>query len=106
MSAATGGSTRPTVTDPEVQFRDALVGRNIVLPQHLIADGRLHRCDAQGQGGKGDAAYLLHLDAFSAGGFENHRDGRGWENWRADIGRLLTPKEQEEGQRRIEAARV
>ena len=36
-------------------------------------------------------AYLLHLDSIPAGGLENWRDGKGWESWRFDIGRALTP---------------
>jgi hypothetical protein len=57
--------------EPVEQFRAALAGRGI-LPKdgEVIADGRIHRCDAEGRGGKGDAAYLLHLDGIPAGGFE------------------------------------
>src|SRR3954451_22625721 len=89
---------------PDLQFRAALVRRDIVPPAHLIADGKLHRCDAVGRGGKGDAAYVLHLDSVPAGGFQNWRDGIGWEDWRAGIGRSLSPAEQEECRRRAEAA--
>ncbi|MFL5251653.1 MAG: toprim domain-containing protein [Rhodopila sp.] len=89
---------------PDLQFRAALVRRDIVAPAHLIADGKLHRCDAVGRGGKGDAAYVLHLDGVPAGGFQNWRDGLGWEDWRANIGRLLSPAEQEECRHRAEAA--
>lgn len=76
------------------QFRAALAGRGILPKGEIIADGRIHRCDAEGRGGKGDAAYLLHLDGIPAGGFENWRDGFGWENWRADIERTLSPAEE------------
>src|SRR6202790_2085795 len=101
------GGPEITETDAIEQFRSALESRDIVPPLSLAGDGKLHRCDAVGRGGKGDAAYLLYLDALAAGGFENHRDGRGWETWRADIGRrLLTPQEEEEGRRRVEAARI
>ena len=89
---------------PELQFRAALAHRDIVTPAQLIADGKLHRCDAVGRGGKGDAAYVLHLDGVSAGGFQNWRDGIGWQDWRADIGRSLSPAEEEEHRRRAEAA--
>jgi putative DNA primase/helicase len=75
------------------QFRAALVARDIVPPLRIIADGDIHRCDATGKNGKSDAAYLLHLDGIPAGGFENWRDGRGWENWHLDIGRALTRPE-------------
>ncbi|MDR2164553.1 MAG: DUF927 domain-containing protein [Zoogloeaceae bacterium] len=86
------------------QFRDALVGRGIIPPDQIIADGELHRCDVEGKHGKGDAAYLLHLDGIPAGGFENHRDGLEWENWRADTGRTLTPDEEAAHRARIKAA--
>ena len=89
---------------PDLQFRAALARRNIVPPAHLIADGKLHRCDSVGRGGKGDAAYVLHLDDVPAGGFQNWRDGIGWKDWRAEIGRSFSPAEQEEYRRRVEAA--
>lgn len=92
--------------DPIDQFRDALRGRNIIPPDDLQADGRLHRCDADGgKRGKGDAAYLLHLDGTPAGGFENWRDGLGWQTWKADTGRTFTPAERDAYRTRMEAAR-
>ena len=85
----------PVLTTAEVidRFRVALVARDIVPPERIIADGAIHRCDAAGKNGKSDAAYLLHLDGIPAGGLENWRDGKGWESWRVDIGRELTPAE-------------
>jgi len=65
------------------QFRSALASRGIIPPALLLADGQLHRCDSEGKNGKKDAAYVLHLDGFPAGGFENHCDGQGWQNWHA-----------------------
>ena len=91
--------------DAITQFLDALTKRGIVPPDNLLADGILHRCDAEGRGGKGDAAYLIHLDGIPAGGFENWRDGLGWENWRADMGRALTPAEEAANRAKVEAAR-
>jgi len=93
------------MSDALQQFRDALIGRGIVPPADLLADGIIHRCDAEGRGGKNDAAYLLHLDGISAGGFENWRDGLGWENWRADVGRTLTPTEEAAHRAQVEVAR-
>lgn len=94
---ATAGRTclAPVLTTAEVidQFRAALAARDIVPPANIIADGSIHRCDVAGKNGKGDAAYLLHLDGIPAGGLENWRDGKGWESWRVDIGRELTPAE-------------
>jgi uncharacterized protein (DUF927 family)/phage/plasmid primase-like uncharacterized protein len=93
------------MTDPIPQFRDALAARGIIPPANLLGDGYLHRCDVDGPGGKGDAAYLLHLDGLPAGGFENWKDGLGWENWRADLGRSLTPDEESAYCTRLETAR-
>ena len=86
-------ATSPTTAEVIDQFRAALAARDIVVPQSIIADGSIHRCDAAGKNGKGDAAYLLHLTGIPAGGLENWRDGKGWESWRFDIGRTLTPQE-------------
>ena len=87
------------------QFRAALSARGILAPLEIRTDGFLHRCDAEGKGGKSDAAYLLHLDGIPAGGFENHRDGLGWENWRADIGRALTTSEEAANRVKVEVQR-
>ncbi len=91
--------------DPIQQFRQALSARGIMPPDEVIADGRIHRCDVEGKGGKSDASYLLHLDGVPAGGFENHRDGMGWENWKANIGRRLTPAEDAANREKVAAAR-
>jgi putative DNA primase/helicase len=86
------------------QFRSALAGRGIIPPPNLLGDGKLRRCDAEGRNGKNDAAYVLHLDGIPAGGFENHRDGKGWETWRGDIGRQPTQAEEKQNRERIESA--
>ena len=83
-----------TDSDPLTQFRAALEGREIIPPQPIQADGRLHRCDAQGKHGKGDACYILHLDGRPAGGFQNWRDGVGWQDWKAETNQTFTAEEQ------------
>jgi putative DNA primase/helicase len=83
------------------QFREALIRRGILPPPEIITDGRIHRCHAEGKGGQGDAAYLLHLDSFPAGGFQNWRDGLGWEHWRADLKCPLSPTEEQKHQQRV-----
>lgn len=93
------------MTDPLAQFAAALRARGLIPPEPIIADGRIHRCDAEGKNGKGDGSYLLHLNGIPAGGFENHRDGLGWEKWRADIGRQLSSEEHEAAHRQGEIAR-
>lgn len=79
--------------DAQQQFVDALARRGIVPPDSLQADGALHRCDAEGGRGKGDASYILHLNGVPAGGFQNWRDGLGWETWTAKLDRALAPAE-------------
>ena len=89
------------------QFRSAAEARGLLLPDRLEADGKLHRCPLwEGAKGKKDGAYLLHLDGVPAGGFQNFRDGLDWENWRADIGRQLTPEEEAANRARMEAQRA
>lgn len=97
-------ATIPATAEVIDRFRAALAARDIVPPESIIADGSIHRCDAAGKNGKGDAAYLLHLDGIPAGGLENWRDGRGWESWRFDIGRALTPAELDALRNKAEAA--
>jgi putative DNA primase/helicase len=80
--------------------------RSILVPEYLQADGRLHRCDVEGGSrGRGDAAYVLHLDGYPAGGFENWRDGLGWQNWKADYERPLTQEERTAYRERMDAVR-
>ncbi|MEI6730189.1 MAG: DUF3987 domain-containing protein, partial [Pseudomonadota bacterium] len=75
------------------QFHDAMRGRGIIPPVQLIADGKIHRCDVEGKNGKGDGSYLLYNDGICAGGFQNWRDGKDWENWHSNIGREFTHAE-------------
>ena len=90
MSAA----ARTRDVDVIAEFRAAMERRGIAPPMHIIADGKIHRCNTSGRNGKGDASYLLHLDGLiAAGGFQNWQDGIGWEDWRADIGRELSAAE-------------
>jgi len=75
--AAAGRSrlaTVPATAEVIDRFRAALAARDIVPPESIIADGSIHRCDAAGSNGRGDAAYVLHLDGIPAGGLENWRD--------------------------------
>ena len=94
----------PVTAEVIDRFRAALAARDIVAPENIITDGNIHRCDAAGKNGSGEAAYLLHLDGIPAGGLENWRDGKGWEPWRFDIGRALTPAELDAMHMRAQAA--
>ena len=104
--AAPPGVTTIPASEVLDRFRAALIARDIVPPDLIIADGQLHRCNAAGAHGRGDAAYLLHLDGLPAGGMENWRDGLGWQTWRLDIGRTLSAVEREALRLRTQAASV
>jgi phage/plasmid primase-like uncharacterized protein len=87
-------------------FADAMQARGLVPPPEIIADGGIHRCDARGKRGKDDGAYLLFANGkIPAGGFQNWKDGHGWENWSYDLGRqTLTAEEIRELQQKQAAA--
>jgi len=91
------------VRDPTTGFRAALSRRGIIVPRDVIADGRVHRCDAEGRFGHGAAVYSLHLGGVPVGGFRNWRDNLGWELWQASVGRPLRTGEQVAQQLKAEA---
>lgn len=111
MSGATSRAER-LVDEMEVlrQFRDALSARDIVVAGEIIADGKIHRADVAGRGGKGDASYLLHVDGLAAGGYTNWKDGLGWQDWSWRAGRVWewrwTEAERDEIRRKRAADRV
>src|SRR5208283_1419151 len=112
MNAGTGTQAPPgplshvfPTIDAENAFRETMRRRELIPPDNLIADGKIYRCDVEGKHGKGDGSYLLYLDGFPAGGFENHRDGMGWERWRARGVSGLSPKDRAAHKTHMEAAR-
>lgn len=91
--------------DPIADFAAAMAARGLSTAK-IIADGRMHTCDAgPDKAGKGDGRYILHLNGVPAGGFQNWRDGAGWENWTAKLTRGLTPEERRQNKARMEASR-
>lgn len=86
------------------QFRDATCARGLILPVDIVADGKVHRCGTSAKPKGTDAAYLLFKDG-RGGGFQNHADGLGWEDWQADNGHAFTPAKQATFTKRIAAAR-
>jgi len=95
---------RSTMTpyNPAYQFRDTAYAHGIVIPSNLVL-GKLARTGTIDRPGGTDAAYLFHADGIPSGGFQNWRNGRGWQSWRADIGRHPT-EEERRAQRAIRAA--
>jgi putative DNA primase/helicase len=86
-------------------FSQAMRAHGIVPPEPILADGKLHRCDVDARNGKGDGAYLLHLDGIPVGGFQNWQAGDGWQNWCSRAVQSLTAKERAELQTKAEKLR-
>ncbi|TYP91151.1 MULTISPECIES: toprim domain-containing protein [Nitrosomonas] len=87
------------------QFANDAASKRGLIIVNPVADGEIHRCAIAGKSRNNrDGAYLLHIDDFPCGGFQNHTDGLGWQNWRADIGRKLTHQEIIAQQARIDEA--
>lgn len=71
-----------TTEDAIRAFEDAIRSRGIIPPLGgIVADGKIKRCAVEGTPHKKDGSILLFNDPPMSGGFENWRDGKGWENW-------------------------
>ena len=75
------------------EFRTAMARAGITVRGEIIADGRIHRANSKGKGGKNDAAYLLHLDHPVNGGWCDWRTGGEWEHWRPEGAGALTDED-------------
>lgn len=93
----------------EHQVADAMQAAGLTPPHPIIFDGRLHRfrSGTKGQGGHGDKTgwYVLFTDGVPAGKFGCWRSGVEC-NWRADVGRTLTPVEEMAHARRLAEAKA
>ncbi|MET3132632.1 uncharacterized protein (DUF927 family)/phage/plasmid primase-like uncharacterized protein [Oxalobacteraceae bacterium GrIS 1.11] len=87
------------------QFRDAIQAAGMTPPDVIEADGKLRRFSGNGKP-KDDAGwYVLHGGAVPAGIIGDHRTGL-HQNWRADIGRTLTPAEDAVHRAKVEAMKL
>lgn len=87
------------------QFRDAILEAGLTPPDVIEADGKLRRFSSSGKP-KDDAGwYVLHGGAVPAGVIGDHRTGLN-QNWRADIGRTLSPAEEDAHRARVEEMRL
>jgi len=76
---------KPDIYKAEQQFIAALRTRNLELSDALHADGELHRCNAankEGNRGRNDGVYVLHLNGWPAGAMRNYTDSKGWTKWK------------------------
>ena len=63
--------------DASEQFRASLSRRGIIVPGEIIADGQIHRCDAENRTGSVAASHLFFINGIPAGGFQNWHDSVG-----------------------------
>ena len=81
----TNRKTPPAIADVLTAFESACAARGILPPKDgWVLTGKIARTGTDEKPRGKDASYLLHIDQFPAGGFENHRDGLGWQDWRYD----------------------
>jgi putative DNA primase/helicase len=92
-------------SDPRAAFRDAIRRAGRVAPEGIDRDGKLHRFASNGKRGDDAGWYVFHQDGIPAGCFGDWRTGPSQQNWRADLGRPLTPAELAAHQARVDAAR-
>lgn len=87
------------------QFRSAIEAAGLIAPEHIEANGKLHRFSSNGKRGDDSGWYSLHQDGVPAGSFGCWRAGIS-ETWRADIGRSLTDEEKAAHRQRVKVIRL
>jgi putative DNA primase/helicase len=91
------------VEPPEVQLREAIKKEGLIPPDVINIDGEIHRFNSDDKG-KNAGFYVAYPDGVPSGVFGCWRAGTKI-NWRADIGRDLTPEELRESRAAIERAK-
>ena len=86
------------------QFRTAIHNAGLTPPEVIEPDGKLHRFASNGKRSDDAGWYVLHGDGIPAGVFGDWRTGSS-KNWRADIGRGLSPREEAQHRARLAAMR-
>ena len=89
--------------DAEAQFCDAICAAGLTPPVKIIP-GKLQRFSSNGKRGDDAGYYVFYSGNIPAGHFGCWRSGVK-QDWRADIGRQLTPQEEREHRARMEQAR-
>jgi putative DNA primase/helicase len=80
--------------DAAAEFEAAMGAAGLKVPPGGVkADGKIHRCDVQGEGGEGEGSYQLDLEGIPAGWFQNNRDRARPRRWHARPRRELAPAE-------------
>ena len=96
-----------TLPEIERQFFASIIDAGITPPEHLIADGKIHRFSTNDRSSDDAGWYVLYADGFPAGAFGDWRTSTK-ETWRADVGRSLSDAERQhlvEHEKSIQQAR-
>lgn len=91
-------------SDCIAQFRAAITAAGLEAPEHVTADGALHRFASNGKRGDTAGWYVMHVEGIPAGSFGCWRAGLS-ETWCGDVGRKWTAAEQTAQRARIAAMR-
>ena len=95
----------PTAYSAIDSFRDAMASSGINPPDHIEADGQLHRFSTNGKSGDTSGYYCLHLDNSPAGHFGCWRSLPEGRNWSARNGETLDRQERQRISKAIEDAK-
>lgn len=96
------------IDSPGLQMRQQMIGAGITPPDHIYGDGKLHRFNSGSKGpSKTDKPgyYVLYSDGVPSGHFGDWRTGVSL-NFRADVGRKLSPAEEMAITRRMAEAKA
>ena len=97
--------TKKEHTDPIRAFCDEIAAAGLPVPEHIAADGQLHRFSTNGRNGDSAGYYVLHLDGIPAGHFGCWRTGIN-QNWSARNGTELDREELERLRTAMDEARA
>lgn len=89
-------------TDTIEQFREAMAAAGLTPPDHIEADGSIHRCSSNGKSSDMAGWYCLHLDGVPAGSFGDWRQGY-TQTWCGKDDNAMTPAERDAHRQRIKA---
>lgn len=84
------------------QFREAMTASGLTPPDHIEADGKLHRCSSNGKRNDLAGWYCLHLDGVPAGSFGDWRQGY-TQTWCSKDASEMTQQERDDHRQRIKA---
>jgi putative DNA primase/helicase len=92
------------MTDPNEQFRAAILAAGLTPPDEIHADGKLHRFPSSERRGDDSGWYVVHTDGVPAGAFGCWREGL-TQHWCSKTPEAMTPVEREAHWQKVEAMR-